>query len=103
MTNLLVTPEKLVETSNNFQGIFQNASNTIATMMDTVRNLSAKWEGEASTAFLNQFNKLDGDMTKLKRMIQEHVEDLLKIADVYKKAEAANAQMSSKLPFDAIH
>ena len=103
MTQLLVTPEKLVETANRFQGIFQNASNTVAGMMNTVKSLSGKWEGEASTAYLNQFNKLDTDMTKLKRMIQEHVDDLIKIADVYRKAEEANASAASGLPFDAIN
>ena len=103
MTNLLVTPEKLLETSSRFQGIFQNATTTIAAMMDTVRNLSSKWEGEASTAFLNQFNKLDTDMNKLKRMIQEHIDDLSQIAKTYQQAEEANVSLSTGLPLDAIH
>ncbi len=103
MTNLLVTPEKLIETANRFQGIFENATNTIAQMVNTVKNLSGKWEGEASTTYLNQFNKLETDMSKLKRMILEHVDDLIAIAEQYKKAEAANASLSSGLPLDAIH
>ncbi len=102
MTTLLVTPEKLLETANYFQGIFQNANNTTAQMLNTVRSLSGKWEGEASSAYLAQFNKLDTDMTRLKRMIQEHVDDLSAIAAKYKDAENANAALSSSLPIDVI-
>ena len=51
MTTLLVTPEKLEQTANEFEGIYQNANNTIQAMLDIVNGLSAKWEGEAATAY----------------------------------------------------
>jgi len=103
MTQLLVTPEKLDQTANEFEGIYGNANQTIQAMLDIVNALSSKWEGEASSAYQQQFRMLDTDMTKLRAMIKEHVDDLRQIANIYRKSEADNVSLSSSLPLDAIN
>lgn len=101
--NLLVTPEKLTTASQEFSGKATEVQGITTQMMDLIRTLtSSSWTGEASTAYLNQFNKLDDDMSKLYKMIQEHSEDLQNMAKNYASAESANQNIATGLPADAI-
>lgn len=66
-------------------------------MLTTISEAGGTWTGEASQAYLGQFAKLDDDMDKMYKMIQEHVKDLTDMAAQYKKAEDDNKALSSKL------
>lgn len=99
---LLVTPEKLEATAGSFESIHGKANTTIQNMMNIINGLSGRWEGEASSAFTNQFRKLENDMTQLRNMIKEHVSDLREMAQAYKKAESENTSASNALPTDSI-
>ena len=101
--NLLVTPEKLITASNEFRGKASEVQGITTQMMELVHTLtSSSWTGEASSAYSAQFNKLEDDMNKLYKMIQEHSSDLNDMAKNYQNAEIANQNIASGLPADAI-
>lgn len=99
---LKVTPEKLNEGASNFSNSGKTVSSLTSEMMNTVKNLSNVWEGEASAAYVNKFSQLQDDIDRMNRMIQEHVTDLNDMATAYKEAESANTQESSGLLGDVI-
>ena len=86
--SLLVTPEKLIETSSEFSTCMSQVQNLTSSMMEQVRSMSSFWEGEAATAYLNKFNELEDDIQRVHTMINEHVTDLNEMAAIYQKAES---------------
>lgn len=100
--NLRVTPQELKNTSSQFKQSDITVNNLTQQMMDIVGELNSTWGGEAATAYYNKLKGLQGDMQKLHRMIQEHVDDLQDMANVYEQAENANLQTSSSLKVDQI-
>ncbi len=100
--NLLVAPEQLESTANEFSSIMTQVQSLANSMTDQVNGLGAKWQGEASTAYINKFAQLNDDIAKLAAMINEHVTDLNEMASVYRNAEAENVETSSSLAGDII-
>ena len=99
---ILVTPEQLESTANEFGSIMTQVQNIANNMTDQVNGLGAKWQGEASTAYVNKFNQLNDDIAKLAAMIGEHVTDLNEMAKVYRNAEQANIDLGNSLAGDII-
>ena len=95
--SLLVTPEKLIETSSEFSTCMSQVQNLTSSMMEQVRSMSSFWEGEAATAYLNKFNELEDDIQRVHTMINEHVTDLNEMAAIYQKAEAKSQEISGAL------
>lgn len=95
--SLLVTPEKLIETSNEFSGCMAQVQSLTTSMMDLVRNMNSFWEGEAATAYLNKFNELQDDIQRIHTMINEHVTDLNEMASIYQRAESKSQEISGAL------
>ncbi len=95
--NLLVTPEKLIETSSEFSTCMGQVQTLTSNMMEQVRGMSSFWEGEAATAYLNKFTELEDDIQKIHTMIQEHVTDLNEMAAIYQKAESKSQEISGAL------
>ena len=93
--SLLVTPEKLIETSSEFSTCM--VQTLTSSMMEQVRGMSSFWEGEAATAYLNKFNELEDDIQRVHTMIQEHVTDLNEMASIYQKAESKSQEISGAL------
>ena len=60
--SLLVTPEKLIETSSEFSTCMGQVQTLTSSMMEQVRGMSSFWEGEAATAYLNKCIELDDDI-----------------------------------------
>ena len=94
---ILVTPEQLESTANEFNSIMSQVQNLAGSMTDQVNGLGAKWQGEASTAYINKFNQLNDDIARLAAMINEHVTDLNEMAAIYQKAEAKSQEISGAL------
>ena len=46
--NLLVTPEKLIETSSEFSSCMNQVQSLTSSMMDLIKATSSFWEGEAA-------------------------------------------------------
>ncbi len=101
--NLLVTPEELESAADDFSTAMGQVTSITGEMMSQVTGLSSKWQGEASTAYINKFNQLEDDITKMKAMIQEHVNDLKDMATVYRQAESANQEAASALAGDVLN
>ena len=99
---LRVSPEKLTEGASNFSASGKTINTLTSEMMNTVKNLSSVWEGEASSAYINKFSQLQDDIERMNRMIQEHVNDLNEMVVNYRDAENINTQESGGLQGDVI-
>lgn len=100
---LRVTPEKLQSTASSFEGTAGNVQNLTQQMTSIVTSLSGQiWSGEAATAYVNKFNGLQDDMDRIYKMIKEHADDLIQMAQGYAAAEAANADLANSLSSDVI-
>ena len=100
--NLLVTPEKLISTSQEFSGYATQVKQLTDQMLEIINSLSATWGGEAHTAYHNRFNALNNDMVRIHKMIMEHSNDLNEMAVNYKAAESTNVETGSVLQQDVI-
>lgn len=99
---ILVTPEELMGTATEFQTQGKKIQDLTSQMMNTVTGLSASWEGEASNAYIQKFKGLEDDIQKMISMINEHVNDLQEMADIYSTAEQSNIDDISGLTSDVI-
>lgn len=100
--NILVTPEQLESTANEFNSAMVQVKGLTQAMTDQVNGLSARWQGEASDAYRNRFNQLNNDIAKLAAKINEHVTDLKEMAGVYRSAEKANEELGNSLAGDIL-
>ena len=99
---LKVTPEKLIEASNEFSSAGKAISALTAEMMSIVNGLRSIWQGEASTSYSNKFSGLQDDIEKINRMIEEHVRDLGEMAREYQTAENESVEQSSGLSTEVV-
>ena len=99
---LLVTPDKLISTSQEFSQKATQINTLTQEMLQTVRSLNASWSDEASMTYIKQFEGLEDDMTKMYRMITEHSTDLQEMARGYNDAVKVNVQAASALAKDVI-
>lgn len=99
---LLVTPQVLKNTSNSFGQSNRTLKSTTDTMMQKVNSLKSAFEGDAANAYIQQFNRLQEDMTQISKKIAEHVKDLQDMATNYDKSEQKNTQANRSLKTDYI-
>lgn len=100
---LRVTPEKLQATASGFESTGSTVQSLTQQMTSIVTSLSGQvWSGEAATAYVNKFTGLQDDMDRIYKMIQEHSEDLIAMAQQYISAEAANVDAANSLSSDVI-
>lgn len=97
-----VTPEELVSTAEEFNGVSSQVQSLTQNMIQTVDALKSAWQGEAAEAYSRQFHQLENDMNKMHSMINEHVTDLRDMAQRYQQAETANAELGGSLSGDVI-
>lgn len=94
---LKVTPEKLIQSSGEFESLGGQMKNLTQEMLSLIQSLSSVWQGEASEAYRGKFENLSADMEKLYRMVQEHAGDLQEMAVQYQSAESGNTQQGSSM------
>lgn len=100
---LRVTPEKLQATASSFEGTASQVNSLTQQMTSLVTSLSGQvWSGEAATAYVTKFNGLQDDMNRIYKMIKEHSDDLIQMAQQYSTAESANVDLASSLSADII-
>lgn len=100
--NLLVTPEKLRETAQMFSDNGTTVKQITQEMLDIVHSIRGTWAGDASNAFQNKFDALEGSMNAIFKMIQDHASNLQEMARNYESAENTNTQATNSLPSDLI-
>ncbi len=99
---LKVTPEKLIQAANEFSQTGKTISSLTSEMMSIVNSLKSIWQGEAATSYSTRFSNLQDDISKINRIIQEHVSDLNEMAREYQNAENASLEASSSLVSDVV-
>lgn len=99
---ILVTTEALRNTASEFQGAMTQIQNYTSLMLDQANGLSAKFQGEAAQTYINRFNMLQDDITKLANLVGEHVTDLNEMASVYESTENRNKDQAQALPGDVL-
>lgn len=97
-----VTPEKLIQTANEFSASGKTISSLTKEMMNIVNGLKSVWQGSAASAYAGKFNSLSDDIEKINRIVEEHVSDLTEMARTYQAAEDASTQESEKLLSEVI-
>lgn len=97
-----VSPQLLTSTAAEFSSQGTAVNNLTAEMMNLITGMSATWEGEAATAYINKFKGLEDDIQRMVRMIQEHSSDLEEMSQVYAEADNANAEEAGSLSSDVI-
>lgn len=98
-----VSPEKLQATASSFEGTGSTVNNLTQQMTSIVTGLSGQvWSGEAATAYVTKFTGLQDDMDRIYKMIKEHSEDLIEMAQQYISAETANTDLANSLSSDVI-
>lgn len=99
---ILVTPEQLETTATEFNNVMSQVKSLTNSMTEQVNGLSAKWQGDASQAYVSKFNQLNDDIERMASMINEHVNDLNQMASVYRNAEQANEELGNSLAGDIL-
>ncbi|MCR4657074.1 MAG: WXG100 family type VII secretion target [Lachnospiraceae bacterium] len=99
---LKVTPEKLIQAANEFSQTGKTISSLTSEMMSIVNSLKPIWQGEAATSYNSRFSSLQDDITRINRIIQEHVSDLNEMAREYQNAENASLEASNSLVSDVV-
>ncbi len=103
MNTLEVSAAKLKSVSNDFKSAGNKVKNITDSMLAEIKAINGSvWEGDAATAYKNQFNKLEQDMNQMYKMIQEYDSDLDQIAAQYDKVEKANEQIAQSLATDVV-
>lgn len=93
-----VETSKLKSAASEFSNTSAQIKNATNSMTQAVQQLSGSvWSGDAATAYQNKFSGLQDEITKIDRMIQEHVQDLNDMATQYERAESEATQTASSL------
>ena len=78
---LKVTTSKLTSTASSFQSTGNQVKNLTTQMTTIVKSLSGQiWSGEAASAYIKKFDGMQDDISKIIKMINEHVTDLQEMA-----------------------
>ncbi|MCC8104028.1 MAG: WXG100 family type VII secretion target [Clostridiales bacterium] len=100
---LKVDTATLRNVSSTFSSLNTEVSNLTAQMLTLISGINgAVWSGEAASSYQSKFAALDSDMTRIKNMIQEHVDDLVSMADEFDAAEEAAQTEASALRNDVL-
>lgn len=104
MANIInVTPEKLKSTASSFQNTGASVRQTTTEMMSVISGISqAIWSGEAGSTYISKFKGLDGDVSRMCRMINKQVEHLNAIAQEYTSTEEQAASAAAVLKNNVI-
>lgn len=98
-----VDTSKLRSTANAFQNTGNTIKNTTTQMISLVSSLTGSvWSGDAATAYTQKFSKLQDDINRMIKMVNEHVTDLNSMAQEYETAESDNRAAADALSGDVI-
>ena len=94
---LKVDSQVLKNTADSFKQPRESISSLTTQMIDEVTSMNGAWESDAQQAYCQKFKSLDGDMSQMILMINEHVDDLKEMAAQYEKSEASNTSTAGAL------
>ncbi len=100
---LKVDTAKLLSTAQSFRSTGNTIRNLTNSMTETINALTGQvWTSDAQKKYLSQFNGLKDDITRILKMVEEHVSDLQDMAREYETAESQNTTAASSLSSDVI-
>ncbi|MBQ4569189.1 MAG: WXG100 family type VII secretion target [Ruminococcus sp.] len=94
---IMVSPDRLISASQEFSTQGSTMAAITSEMLNIVASLSSVWEGDAGTTYMARFRSLEADIQTLNRMVQEHVNDLQQMANIYTTAEQQNTDDAAAL------
>lgn len=100
---LKVEPAKLKSAASAFESTGRQIQRLTTSMTQTVNQMTGNvWSGDAATAYKRKFDKLQDDINRMIRMINEHITDLREMASQYEKSETQNQNLANSLNDDVI-
>ncbi len=100
---LKVDISKLTSTANSLKNTGSQIAKLTQNMTNTVNKLTGNvWSGDAASAYTKKFKGLQDDIERIKKMIDEHVNDLQEMARTYKKSEDESKALANALSSDVI-
>ena len=97
MTQIRVTPRKLEEEATQIEQTNRQISSLTQDMLNQVNNLTSSWAGDAATAYISKFKKLQDDMQKMHNMINRYARNMRDMATEYANTEEKNCQAAEAL------
>ena len=80
----------------------QNVRNHFESIAQIVNRSTSYWEGDANDAHRREYGEYQDDIEECLARFQENVDDLRKIAGIYKENEQVNTEFSHELPDNLI-
>lgn len=97
MAQIRVTPRKLENEAKQMEQTNKQISVLTQDMLNQVSNLTSSWAGDAATAYIGKFKKLQDDMQKMHNMINRYARNMRDMANEYSKTEEKNRQAAEAL------
>ncbi len=98
---LKVNTTELQRVASEYNTISGQVGQITTEMLNMVKTLPTCWTGEAADTFISKANALEGDMMRVKALIQQHERELTDVAGVMDTGENVvignNAAMTSSV------
>ena len=92
-----VSTQELRSASSQFSSYGSEIQNLTSQMLSLISGITgAVWSGEAASAYQSKFAGLEADISKINKMIQEHVTDLNTMADDLRRMEYTPNQLAQQ-------
>lgn len=95
MAQTIVNSSTLKSKAQELKNLNNNLKTQITNLTTQESSLNGMWDGDANTAFHNEFNKDITQMNNFYNAIEKYVSVLLEIANQYDSAEQSNQNIAS--------
>ena len=98
-----VETSRLRTTANSFRSSASVWRNTIQQMISQVNSTGCQWCGNAADTYRRKFQQHQQDCNDIYSLINEHIDDLMNIADNYDRNENNLAGQANSLRTNVVH
>lgn len=92
MAQYEVTSAQLIQAKNDLNSYNEQFIQRVSDLEGKQQELKSMWQGDANNAFDTAFNSDKEQWRKFSNLVQQYIEALGKIAEVYSKAESTNVE-----------
>jgi len=97
-----VRSQDLENGAKQFDQSRRNCENLVKKMMNTCTGLQNKWKSPAATKYYQKLQALSNDLEDIRRIINEHVNDLREIKKIYEKMDSDAVNVANSLTPDVL-
>lgn len=90
MSMINVTASELQTAISTLQEENSQFRSRLAELLNKQQELASQWQGDANTAFNNAFNSDKGQWDSFASLVDQYIQALQEIKEIYERAEAAN-------------